>query len=283
MDIYLQTHLLREYATKEQWRNGSLELCQRVINAILSAPPTEKSWKTLLELFSAWPNTRDIHQWVDELEPQINHWSWQMRQSLLGQKHTRGDKRCVYRLVGHLQIQNIEDTTGQKLRKWSQNADLENLKGVSLFRVETQAEDLSTFLKSPYLKNLHTVELKTLNPLGNKLGVVFGDIQLNQLRELIVSSLDLTGNGIVDLSQTSLSQNLTSLNLSRNFIYDKDLPSILKTAAFPNLKTLDVSDTQITLDGVRTAIEHSDPTSLERIIFKRTPAAEELGAPSLTW
>lgn len=281
MDISLQTYYLKEYATKEQWQHSSLELCQRVIQTIFSTPPTENSWKALLELFAAWSNTRDIHQWVDDLEPQINHWSWKMRQSLLGQKHTRGDKKCVYRLVGYLHIQNVEDTTGQKLRQWSQNANWQNLKGISLYKVETQAEDISTFLKSHYLQNLHALELKALDPLDNQISIVFNDIQLNHLRELVVRSLALTVKDIIDLSHTSLSQHLTLLDISSNFIYDKDLPSILTSAAFPNLKTLNISHTKITLDAIRTAIENSDNTSLERIIFERTPAAKELGAPFL--
>ncbi len=281
MDMSLQTYYLTDYATKEQWQNSSIELCQRVIQTIFSTPPTENSWKALLELFAAWSNIRDIHQWVDDLEPQINHWHWKMRQSLLGQKHTRGDKKCVYRLVAYLYIQNVEDTTGQKLRQWSRNANWQNLKGISLYKVETQAEDISTFLKSQYLQNLYTLELKSLNPLGNQIGILFNDIQLNHLKELIVRSLNLTVKDIIDLSHNSLSQQLTLLDLSSNVIYDQDLPSILTSAAFPNLKTLNISHTKITLDAIRTAIENSDNTSLEQIIFERTPAAKELGTPSL--
>ena len=85
MDISLHTHYLKEYAKKEQWQNSTLELCQSVIRAILSTSATEKTWQALLELFAAWPNAADINQWVVELEPQINHWPWRMRQSTLVQ------------------------------------------------------------------------------------------------------------------------------------------------------------------------------------------------------
>lgn len=277
MDISLYTYYLKDYAEKKQWQNATLELCQNVIGTIFSTPPTEKSWLTLLELFAAWPNATDINQWVIELEPKIGHWPWKMRESILGQKQTRGDKNRVYRLIGYLHIREMEDLYGQKLVRWSQDENWKNLKGISLHKVETEAGYLSTFLQSPYLQNLHTLNLTSLDSLGDQMGTVFNNTQLPYIRELILRSLCLTIKDVITLSSLYLSHQISVLDISSNFIYGKDLSTILNPESFPNLEILNISYTTINCDELNNAIANQNHPALKQIVFEGTQASQKSG------
>lgn len=281
MDISLHIYYLTKYAEKTQWQNATAELCQKVLSDILNESPSEESWLAVLELLGAWPNIDDIKLWVAELESQVDRWPWRVRQTILGQQHVRGNKQCVYQLVGFLKINNIEDTSGFKLEQWSQNEYWKNLKGVSLFKVETEAMHLAHFLSSKYLQNLHTLELKTLDTLSGKLDRVFGNVQLLDLKELNLISLCLKSSDISILSNTSIAKQIALLDLSGNFIYDADLPLLLNSVTFPNLEILDLSNTTINPEGIKTALASVQHRKLKKIMFKGTRASDVLGINAL--
>lgn len=280
MDFNPYIYHLSNYASRDQWQNVTAELCREVISKILDNAPTKESWLALQELFGAWPQADDVTQWVTDLEPQIEHWPWNMRHSILGQQHTRGEKQCVYRLVGYLHIENIEDG-GPKLRKWCQNRHWKNLKGISLYKVETEAEDLAVFLQSPFLRQLEMLELRVLDSLSGKLGILFENAELQQLRELSLLSLNLCSGDLVALNQTMLGRQLINLNLSGNFIHDHDLPLLLNPASFTKLEILDLSYTSISAVELKKVLATLNHPALKRLVFEGTEAAKSMGCDSI--
>lgn len=230
---------LREYAAPAEWRHATRELCDSVLARILERPPTEESWLALQELMGAWPDPAAVEEWVDRVEPRVDRWPWRSRQSILGQPHTRGEKSCVYRLVGYLHITDVEDAGGYKLRRWSRNKHWENLKGVGLFKVETEAEHLAAFLASPYLRGLCSLQLKALDPLSGQLGVMFGASELPDLKELELISLGLKVDDLLDLAATRVGAQLRVLHCTHNYLYERDEKVIAD--AFPRLDRLVVA------------------------------------------
>ena len=271
---------LGQYAARDQWQNTTRELCLEVMAKILDTTPTKESWLALQELLGAWPETDDVMQWVADLEPGIRHWPWRMRHSILGQQHTREGRECVYRLVGYLHIENIEDG-GPKLRKWCQDENWQNLKGISLYKVEAEAEDLAKFLQSPYLKQLELLELRVLDSLSRKLGILFGRAQLLRLSELRLLSLNLISIDLATLKQASISQQLISLNISGNFIHDHDLPLLLDSASFASMQRLDLGFTSISATALEEAIVNLNHPALKLLEFEGTAAASKLKRDSI--
>lgn len=281
MNISHHIYYLNKYAGNDQWRDATVELCQKVMSKILLEPPTEESWMAILELFAAWFNIDDIRRWVAELEPQITRWPWSMRKSILGQQHTRGEKQCVYTLVGSLQISNIDDTSGYKLSQWGQIEFWENLKGISLFKVDCDAEHIAKFLNSRHLQKIHALELKTLDALSGKINILFDEINIPPLQELRLINLCLKLSDFRALCNTFTGKNLALLDISNNFVYDKDLPFLLSSSTYSNLEILDISFTSVGPVGLKSAMSNMQHPKLKKILFKGTQAANLLGVDSV--
>ena len=276
MDFSPYIYHLGCYASQDQWRHVTADLCRQVISKIMDDAATQESWFALQELLGAWPDADDIAQWVAELESRIDHWPWKMRHSVLGQPHTRADKQCVYRLVGYLHIENIEDG-GPKLRNWCQNPNWQNLKGIGLYKVDAETEDLAAFLQSPYLSQLETLELRSLDSLSGELGIVFQHTRLLQLTELNLLSLNLRSEDLAVLDRIGLGRQLAKLNLSGNFIHDHDLALLMNPAKFSRLQVLDLSYTSITAVELEKVLANLNHTSLERLVIEGTEAARSMG------
>ena len=272
-NIAAHIHHLKTYTPNLNWRAATSEICSRAIKELLRLPPTTETWEALLELFAAWPHIDDVHNWVNELEPQIHHWPWRLRKSILGQAQTRAEKSCVYRLVGILTITDCEDLSGQKLRQWSGNKDWSNLQGIELRKVETEIVHLHTFFSSPYLKQLRSIELNAMESLSTKLLQIFDKIQFPNLVELRLVSLNLTSNDVRDLNQMTFGSNLTLLDLSSNFINGKDVVTMLGNGQLPSLQTLVINYCTINADDLPTIVETLNHPSLQSIVFDGTTFA----------
>ena len=279
VNISGQIHLLTGYTDRDQWQNADVALCRKVIERILRAPATEDSWLALLELFSAWPDAEDIRAWVDELEPKIAHWPWTVRQSTLGQQQTRGDKQVVYRLVGHLHIRNIDDSSGLKLARWGQNPHWRNLQGLTLYKVEICAADLARFLSLPGINHLQQLELVALDSLHGDIATLFAE-PMPTLTSLKLASLGLNNADLVALQKCSIGPQLTSLDLSSNHLGPRDLDLLLSPDAFAALEWLSVAGTDLDAEAITGALERCQHGRLQKLSFAHTPAARSL---SVDW
>lgn len=280
-NIAAHIYHLKAYCKGVEWHSVTTEAALDAATQLLALPATENSWNALMELFAAWPDIDDIKNWVKQIEPQINHWPWKLRKSILGQAQTRAEKSCVYRLVGTLIITDCEDLSGHKLRQWSKNEDWSNLKGMVLRKVETEAEHLHAFLASPYLKKLHSIELSVMGSLSTKLPQIFNNLQFSSLNELRLVSLNLTPADVQDINQSTFGSQLKLLDLSSNFVNGKDLAAMFGAGRFPSLQTLVVNYCTVSADNLTNIFEQLHHPSLEEIFFEGTTAAKTLSKNSL--
>ena len=282
MNLFVSTNLLRAYAEKGEWENATARLCHGVLKQIITAGPTPQHWQTLLELFAIWPQANDVQAWVKEIEPQVTEWPWQLRKCVLGHQATRGAKQSVYRLVGHLIIDNIEDLYGQKMARWAEIEHWQNLRGLTLFKVETEPNYLAALTQSPFLQGLASLELKVLDSLSGGMEVMFDNNPLPNLQTLSLISVGLIGNDIKALIKTAPAKHISALNLAGNYLNSDDLPILLAPAAFPNLQILDLSQMTISAEALQVELAKGGHPRLESVVIARTPAARSLGVEVLT-
>lgn len=276
-NIAAQIHYLKTCCTDIDWRRVDSDSALNAINQLLARSPSENSWEALMELFAAWSDITNIREWVQLLEPRIDHWPWNMRNSVLGQAQTRAEKSCVYRLIGKLVIRDCEDLSGHRLKQWSSNEDWRHLKGIVLRKIETEAMHLHDFFASPYLNGLHTIELNGVEGLSGKLAQLFNDLPLSNLSELRLASLNITPQDVADVSQRAFAAQLKSLDLSNNFITGNDLMSIVGSGQFPSLQHLMMNYCDVSADHLTAIFEKLNHPTLAEITFEGTAAAKSIG------
>lgn len=282
MNLFVSTSLLRPYAKRSEWEAASPELCRRVLGQIIAAGPSAENWQALLELLAVWPVATDVQAWVREIEGEVSGWPWRLRECLLGHRATLAGKACVFRLVGMLTIDKVEDLYGQQVARWAQHEAWQNLRGLSLVNVETEADHLAVLTAGRYLQGLVHLELKNLDSLSGGIPVMFGAEQLPDLRELALVSVGLLGADIEALGKAALARHISSLNLSGNYLNSTDLGLLLDPAVFPELQTLNLSQMTITADPLLAAIGRAAHPKLARVIIAGTPAAKSLGVEVIT-
>lgn len=277
MDLYSTTHFLRDFISPERLRSASADEAWHMVEELCQKPASEETWNALLELMGAWPAAADVERWVEALEPKIDHWAWRLRESTLGQRHTQGDKACVCRLIGFLKIGKIDDSTGQKFRRWTGHSEWQNLRGLRLYDLEVEHEALRAFFASPYRERLEELIVQDIGRQTGAMRRLFADASLGALTDLRLISLDLRKSDLLELAELPFSGQLRLLDISGNFVYSRDLLEILQPDAFPGLEVLVVGQTEITLDELGGVVPGLAHPSLRRLEVPHTPAARTLG------
>jgi len=278
MNILPSVQCLRDFGTAEELKTMDLALGQELIDRILRSAATDQSWMALMELFGAWPNETEVCGWVSYVTASKGHWPWRMRESYLGQPHTRGEKGCVFELVGYLYIDRVEDLYGYKLKEWSQNPAWRNLRGLGLSKMEAPFESIGQMIANPHLAELEELKLTNMTGIDSHMKNALGGAKQSKISCLGFLSCDLTHRGIVTLADMAISNSVQHLMVPGNFVSAHEFADLLESGRFPCLETLDVSYSQTTAASLQTLKDRAGKSALKTIKITHTPAAAKLDA-----
>ncbi len=268
---------MQAYASKADWQTADPAFCRNILEQVRSGEPGEAAWQMVVDLLGAWPEVEEVSAWVRDLEPDLLKWPWQIRTAQLGQNAFRNGKLDVYRLVGYLYISKIEDTFGQKLRRWAANPHWVNLRGLHFFQVETDPQYLAELTASPYLQGLEMLSFQVVDHLRGGLDLIFAEGRLPHLRDLRLRGLDLTNDDFQTLLSLPICQQIESLDLRGNLISPDELEQLFDEKLFPELKVLDLGSWSVQSGPLLELLESKRLPNLEEVRIGDTPASDQLG------
>jgi hypothetical protein len=276
MSVYATTHFLRDVATREEIESIPEGRFEPVLNRILDSTPTEERWKALVELFAILNDAESVRVAVAAAGPRVLTWPWRIRKLELGHKATLGPRKPVLTLVGHLEFQKAEDLSGRTIRGLAEDPCLENLRGLTLFKIESYPRYIHALAESPYLNGLEFLELKKLD-LARGIGEALQGNGLAGLRELHLQGNNLSAADYSALASVPLARRLEHLDLSGNSMRGGGLALVLAASSFPRMKVLDLSHSSVSAKKLEEALQDLDHPALQIIILKGTGAADSLG------
>lgn len=268
--------ILKEIAPGVDWENCTAEAIDTIIKRISGLNPSKKAWEGLLEIFEYWNNTDDINQWIDEIEPIVTRWPWQIRTIRLGNPATRNEKKRVYRLAGFLHIENIEDIYGQNLSKWAEYTYWCNLQALRMFKIETETDALKKLLNSPYLSQLQHLEFCKTDCLKGNIEQLFSGDRFICLKHLSFADCELKKSDLDELATLGFANSLLHLGISSNYILPLEMKQLFTATNFVAVEALDLCYSSVTVELLNNHFKTMAHPSLKRILIKGTEAGDEM-------
>lgn len=267
IDPLMTYNFLLTYEKREELLRMNEEEKALLLEKILRSGPSEQSWRAILELVAAWPDSafkystlqrldRDLDKWPDSIRHINSAWTYLYDQDKIS---------SLGKIVRSAAINRREQYGNEELVKIINSPGMASLKSLVIYKSEIYLEGLRELINTPNLVNLSTLRLDGLVLSEEKFNVLLSAGNLPSLRTLGLRNMGINTKRMQALVRSPLCKQVTDLDLTSNLV-DKEAAGVLVDApVWMSLKNLNLNSNYLGEEGAMTIVNASLRSGLKEL------------------
>jgi len=241
-------NFLLAYGEEHSLRNMDSKSRRQLLEKIVRAGPSERTWRALLELLASWPEDEAKEQAYDWLRPQLASWGDKIRNVNSAWTFLYGDDdrlTSIAKIVRSVTISHREQFGNKELKSIVNTSDIRDITTLIIQKSDIYIEGARALACSPYLTHLTTLALEGVTLSDEKFDILFSAANLNNLSTLRLKDVGLDTDRVHRLLRSPLIRSVHHLELPHNNLNDETALLLAASLKLKDLRTLDLRGNSI--------------------------------------